>query len=43
MEGKNWDEFKNYKCRLENRCNKVFIRCHKTFTEEKSKKTYKNT
>ena len=36
MEGKNWSEFE-YKCKLENRCNKLFIRWQKTFAEERSK------
>ena len=34
MEGKNWDEFEKYKCKLQNRW-------HKTFSEEKSKKQAK--
>ena len=41
MEGKNWGEFEKNKCKLENKCNKLFIRQQKTF-EEKAKNKHKN-
>ena len=37
MEGQDWDESEKYKCKLENKCNKQFIRWQKTFVVEKSK------
>ena len=37
MEGKNWGKFETYKCKLENKYNKLFIRWQKAFMEEKSK------
>ena len=36
MEGKNWSEFKKYKYKSEEKCNKFFIRWQKTFAKEKS-------
>ena len=42
MEGKNWGEFEKCKCKLENRCNKLFIIWQKTFVREKSKEQRKN-
>ena len=41
VEGKNWGEFKKNKCKLGNKCNKLFIRQQKTL-EEKAKNKYKN-
>ena len=38
MEGEIWGKFEKYKCKLENRYNKSFIRWQKAFPEEKSKK-----
>ena len=38
MESKIWGKFEKYKCKLENRYNKSFIRWQKAFPEEKSKK-----
>ena len=38
MEGKNSGEFEKCKCKLENRCNELFIRWQKALAEEKSKK-----
>ena len=38
MEGKNWGKFEEYKCKLENKCNKIFIRWQKAFEEERIKK-----
>ena len=37
MEAQDWGESEKYKCKLENKCNKQFIRCQKTFMAEKSK------
>ena len=42
MEGKNWGEFEKYKCKLENRCNTLFIRWQRTFMEEKLTKKLKD-
>ena len=43
MKGKIWGDLEEYKCKLENRCNKIFIRWQITFAEEKSKKQSKKT
>ena len=37
MEGKNWGEFEKYKCKSENRCNKLFIRWQKGLAGEKKR------
>ena len=38
MEGNNRGEFEKYKFKLENKCNKFFIRCQKIIVEEKKQK-----
>ena len=35
MEGSNWGEFEKYKCKSENRSNKIFIRLQKAFAKAK--------
>ena len=41
MKDKIWGRFEKYKRKLENICNKLFIRWQKTFAEEKSKELTK--
>ena len=41
MEGKNWLEIKNYQCKLENRCNKPFVRWKKPFLKRSKTKPNK--
>ena len=38
MESKNWFEFDKYKCKLENRCDNLFIRWQKIFAEGKKQR-----
>ena len=43
MEGKNWDEFEKYKCKLENACNKLLISLKRNICGRKNQKTNKTT
>ena len=38
MEGKNWSEFEEYKCKLENRCNKLLLDSKKKNLQWKDEK-----
>ena len=42
MEGKNWSEFEECKCKLENRCNTFFVRLQEIIAQEKIKERTKN-
>ena len=43
MKGKNWSEFEEYKCKLENRCNKLLLDSKKKTCSGKTKKSTKKT
>lgn len=42
MDGKNWSEFEEYECKLENRRNTFFVRWRKTIAEKKAKNEQKS-
>ena len=42
MEGKNWSEFEECKCKVENRCNTFFVRLQEIIAQEKIKERTKN-